>query len=100
MNNPSIFKAVDEKTGIIQPGSWSEVARDIKQRRTLRTFVVKQFGELNTRELFEIYQLRSKVFVQEQNCAYQDVDQKDLIAYHVLMLEGDRIEGYSRLLPP
>jgi ElaA protein len=66
----------------------------------LRTFVVKKFDELSTRELYEIYRLRSRVFVQEQNCAYQDVDEKDLNAFHVMMMEDDRLEGYSRLIPP
>jgi ElaA protein len=68
--------------------------------RKLRTFVVKSFGELETRELYDIYKLRSRVFVVEQNCAYQDVDDKDLTAAHILMMDEGRLEGYSRLIPP
>ena len=39
--------------------------------------VVKHFHELTTQELYNILQLRSEVFVVEQNCIYQDIDEKD-----------------------
>ncbi|VEI48593.1 acetyltransferase [Actinobacillus equuli] len=42
----------------------------------------KSFEQLSTTELFEIYKLRTAVFVVEQDCPYQEVDDKDLIAYH------------------
>ena len=41
------------------------------------TVFVKTFDELSTRELYEILALRSKVFVVEQNCPYQDLDGLD-----------------------
>jgi ElaA protein len=63
-------------------------------------FTVKKFGELSTNELFRIYRLRARVFVVEQNCAYQDVDEKDLKALHLMMHHQDDLIGYSRLLPP
>ena len=63
-------------------------------------FSVKQFEQLSTKELFEIYKLRSKVFVVEQNCPYQDIDEKDTEAFHVLMLDNHLLLGYSRILPP
>src|SRR6185369_13467032 len=63
-------------------------------------FSVKQFEQLSTKELFEIYKLRSKVFVVEQNCVYQDIDEKDTTAFHVLMLDNHLLLGYSRILPP
>lgn len=44
---------------------------------------LKAFSELSTQELFEIYQARIAVFVVEQNCAYQEVDEKDLKALHL-----------------
>ena len=61
--------------------------------------VVKQFFELSAKELFEAYKLRSEVFVVEQNCAYQDVDEKDLEAYHVYVWENTFLIGYARILP-
>ncbi len=61
---------------------------------------VKEFEKLSTNELFEIYKLRAKVFVVEQNCAYQDIDEKDLKAFHVLMLDNHLLLGYCRIIPP
>jgi ElaA protein len=87
--------APDEATEALQDSSPASGKQNMQ-----RSFIVKQFAELTTLELFEIYRLRSRVFVQEQNCAYQDVDEKDLLAHHVMMMDGDRMEGYSRILPP
>ena len=61
--------------------------------------IVKQFHELTNEELFELYKLRVSVFVVEQNCAYQEVDDADRIAYHVYLKDKDGIEGYLRVLP-
>ena len=44
--------------------------------------VVKHFSELSAEELFEIYKLRVSVFVVEQKCPYQEVDDADRTAYH------------------
>src|SRR5688500_18069611 len=63
-------------------------------------FTIKKFSQLSTRELFEVYKLRSQVFVVEQNCVYQDVDDKDLEAAHVLFYDKHILIGYSRILPP
>ncbi|MFB0943483.1 MAG: GNAT family N-acetyltransferase, partial [Patiriisocius sp.] len=38
---------------------------------------IKTFKELDTSTLYDILQLRSGVFVVEQNCVYQDIDGKD-----------------------
>jgi ElaA protein len=64
------------------------------------TIIIKAFNELTTKELFEIYKLRSLVFVVEQNCVYQDVDEKDLDSFHVMMFDQNKLVGYSRILPP
>lgn len=61
--------------------------------------VVKKFSELSVEELFEIYKLRVSVFVVEQNCPYQDVDDADKVAYHVFLWDEDGIEAYARVLP-
>ena len=45
---------------------------------------VKKFTELTTIELYYILQLRSEVFVVEQKCIFQDLDNKDQIAYHAV----------------
>lgn len=61
--------------------------------------VVKHFSELTAEELFEIYKLRVSVFVVEQNCPYQEVDDADKAAYHLWLKDDDGIEAYARLLP-
>ncbi|MGY3704234.1 hypothetical protein BW731_07210 [Vagococcus martis] len=48
------------------------------------TFENKSFESLTNQEIFEMYQLRVSVFVVEQKCPYQEVDDTDLIATHIL----------------
>ncbi len=59
----------------------------------------KHFSELTTQELFEIFKLRVSVFVVEQKCYYQEVDEHDSAAYHVWLHDEDGIEAYLRVLP-
>ena len=61
--------------------------------------VIKQFSELTTEELFAIYKLRVSVFVVEQKCAYQEVDEVDKAAYHIWLEDDNGIEAYLRLMP-
>lgn len=56
----------------------------------------KTFAELTTRELYEIYRLRCEVFVVEQNCAYPDVDDKDLTGVHIFAWD-DGLKAYARV---
>ena len=46
------------------------------------TLEIKSFQQLTTNELYEVLQLRSEVFVVEQECVYQDIDGNDLNAIH------------------
>ena len=62
-------------------------------------YVAKHFSELTADELFAIYRLRVSVFVVEQNCAYQEVDAADQLAYHVWLEDADGIQAYLRVLP-
>ena len=61
--------------------------------------LIKQFSELTTEELFAIYKLRVSVFVVEQKCAYQEVDEADKAAYHIWLEDDNGIEAYLRLMP-
>ncbi|WGH74625.1 GNAT family N-acetyltransferase [Tenacibaculum tangerinum] len=60
-------------------------------------FIVKRFQELTTSELYDLLQLRSEVFVVEQDCVYQDLDGKDQKALHVLGVKEGNIIAYARL---
>jgi ElaA protein len=64
------------------------------------TWILKPFNELTPKELYKILQLRNEVFVVEQNCPYQDCDNKDLYAWHLMGLREDKLVAYSRLLAP
>ncbi|NVK51997.1 MAG: GNAT family N-acetyltransferase [Flavobacteriaceae bacterium] len=63
-------------------------------------FLVKSFTELTTLELYKILQLRSEVFVVEQDCVYQDLDYKDQKSLHVLGFKEDKIIAYTRIFKP
>jgi len=58
---------------------------------------IKTWEQLKTKELYSILKLRSKVFVVEQNCVYQDIDDKDKLAIHVFGFVEGKIIAYSRL---
>jgi len=61
---------------------------------------VKNFTELNTTELYNLLQLRSEVFVVEQDCVYQDIDFKDQKALHILGYKNDVLIAYTRIFKP
>ena len=62
--------------------------------------LVKTFNELTTQELYDLLELRSEVFVVEQECVYQDVDGKDCKAIHVLGYNEQKLIAYTRLFKP
>lgn len=60
----------------------------------------EKFSALHIEELYKIIQLRINVFVVEQNCPYNELDDKDIYAYHVYSKnELNEITSYSRILP-
>jgi ElaA protein len=61
---------------------------------------IKTFQELTTQELYEVLQLRSEVFVVEQDCVYQDIDGKDQKALHVLGYKNYKLVAYTRIFKP
>jgi len=64
------------------------------------TWILKPFDELTPKELYKILQLRNEVFIVEQNCPYQDLDNKDLKAFHLMGMRDHQLIAYSRLLAP
>jgi ElaA protein len=61
---------------------------------------VASFRDLDTTTLYAILKLRADVFVVEQNCAYGDLDGRDLEpgTRHVWLSRGDDILAYLRIL--
>ena len=61
---------------------------------------LKKFNELTPNELYAILQLRNEVFVVEQNCVFQDADNKDQVAYHFMGWDNEKLVAYTRIVPP
>jgi len=60
----------------------------------------KKFDELSTAELYAILKLRNGVFIIEQNCIYQDADDKDQLSWHLMGWDGENLAAYARIIPP
>ena len=58
------------------------------------------FDALTTRQLHELLQLRSAVFVVEQACAFQDIDGADPQALHLLGTHAGQLLAYARCFAP
>jgi len=58
---------------------------------------IKTFNQLTLTTLYDLLQLRSEVFVVEQDCVYQDIDGKDKKALHVLGYKEEKLVAYTRL---
>jgi ElaA protein len=65
------------------------------------TWYHKHFNDLNTTELYQILQLRNEVFIVEQNCPFQDLDDKDFKCFHLIGFDTDsqKIIAYTRIVP-
>ena len=61
-------------------------------------FCQKRFDELTLEELYAILRLRADVFVVEQNCPYQDLDDKDQAALHLYLRNENGIRAYLRIM--
>lgn len=61
---------------------------------------VKTFDQITTKELYQILRLRSEVFVVEQDCVYQDMDNKDQKALHVIGTKNNEVVAYTRIFKP
>jgi ElaA protein len=66
----------------------------------------KAFNSLTPDELYSILQLRNEVFVVEQNCNFQDCDDKDQQSQHFMGWseelhpeQQNKLVAYTRLMP-
>lgn len=62
---------------------------------------VRQTNELTPRELVTIFKERTRVFVVEQTCYYQEVDDEDYQCFHVRILDDrtNELMSYARIMP-
>ncbi len=61
---------------------------------------LKKFEELSVNELYSVLQLRNEVFVVEQDCVYQDLDNRDQASWHLMGWEQEKLVAYTRIMPP
>jgi len=59
----------------------------------------KKFDDLTSHELYSVLQLRNEVFVVEQNCVFQDADNKDQDSHHLMGWDDETLVAYSRIVP-
>jgi ElaA protein len=60
---------------------------------------LQAFKKLTPGQLYKILQLRNEVFIVEQNCVYQDADNKDQRSFHLMGWNENNLVAYTRILP-
>jgi ElaA protein len=67
---------------------------------TTLTWRCLPFDALHARTLYALLQLRTEVFVMEQDCVFQDMDGADAQCFHLLgESEDNTLVAYARLVP-
>ncbi len=59
-----------------------------------------EIDALTPRALYAMLKLRMEVFIVEQNCAFAEIDGKDIGAFHLRILDGEELAATLRVLPP
>lgn len=65
----------------------------------MMNWTLKKFEDLTVDELYALLRLRTEVFVVEQNCVFQDMDNKDQACYHLMGWKENELVAYTRLVP-
>ena len=60
----------------------------------------RHFSLFSGPEWHRVLELRTAIFVVEQECPYQEVDQKDINSWHLEVTHKDELIGTLRVLPP
>jgi len=96
-NNMVAF--ISDKMKKQTPVEFVEIEKAENEKDTL-IWISKSWDELTTYDLYDILKLRSEVFVNEQNCTYQDMDDKDQKSLHLMCMttEGE-LAAYLRIIP-
>ncbi len=58
---------------------------------------IATLNNLTPRQIYDMYKLRQKVFVLEQKHLYQELDDTDLNAIHLLNYQDDSLVSYARI---
>tara|TARA_B100000614_G_scaffold253895_1_gene268415 strand:+ start:813 stop:1280 length:468 start_codon:yes stop_codon:yes gene_type:complete len=57
------------------------------------------FRELNSHQLHQILKMRQQIFIIEQKCIYEDIDEFDKVSHHIQAINNGKLLAYSRVLP-
>lgn len=60
--------------------------------------IIKKTNDLKPQELVAIFQARTQVFVVEQDCPYQEVDNDDYNDIHVFLMKNNELQAYTRII--
>lgn len=59
-----------------------------------------KFAALPPEYLYQSLKLRQDIFILEQNCFYQDIDDLDQESLHLFLISDSETAGYLRIVPP
>ncbi|WP_314066245.1 GNAT family N-acetyltransferase [uncultured Vagococcus sp.] len=62
------------------------------------TVIIGKLTDLTLTQVVTIFKERIKVFVVEQNCPYQEIDEADEQATHISIWQGVELMAYSRVI--
>lgn len=71
----------------------------VKTPQEALRWTLRGFTALGVQDLHDLLQLRSEVFVVEQNCVFQDIDGADAQAMHLLGHRAGVLVAYARCFP-
>lgn len=60
--------------------------------------VIKRFGQLTAKELYQILSLRAETFIVDQQIIYNDLDNVDQVSTHVFYQDTDSVAAYLRII--
>ena len=61
--------------------------------------IIKRYNDLSKDQFFDILKLRIEIFVVEQCCYYQELDNEDKEAFHVSIYNDGIIVAVGRIIP-
>ena len=64
------------------------------------TTIFCEFKELTPYQQYDLLKLRQDVFMIEQNCLYEDMDNSDQKAQHLLIYDNESLAAYLRVFAP
>ncbi|MEM9101653.1 MAG: GNAT family N-acetyltransferase [Pseudomonadota bacterium] len=71
----------------------------LKMMTKTMNWIWKNYNDLSVAEFYPCLRLRSAVFVVEQNCVYEDLDDYDAVAHHCWLLQNQGVAAYLRMIP-